>query len=765
MNPPSKMDTASDENTDPSTFLVFCGRVRLQSNPFLAEFPGSAGAVPSHSRSNLYVVPAFVGRNRLPPSCRSGALARREGGKAGLRANRSGSWSRLVAFLASWSLAVCCWLCMVLHAQDAGKKVVVLGVDGMDPKLLQTFVNQGRLPNFKALMEEGDFRPLQTTMPPQSPVAWSTFITGMDPGGHGIFDFIHVNQAKMSPYSSMAEADEGGPSIDIGSWSFPTSGGDVRLLRKGKTFWQMLGDRGLRSTIFRMPVNFPPVKAPGKALSGMGTPDILGSLGTFSFYTNQRRDWPPVVAGGEIYQVDIKNNKMDAQLHGPANSFRRFPTEESLKLSRKGKAVEIQYEHPQMTQDFVVYLDPKAGAAKFTVGEKEFILKEKEWSDWVPVEFEAIPLLITIRSAARFYLKQMSPKFELYVSPLQIDPNEPVMPISHPSNWSSHLCAELGAFYTQNLPEDTSAFNNGILTAREFWDQLLSVYEERSRALDYLLDNQDEDFLFVYFGTVDQGSHMLWHFMDDQHPAHVKDDFLKDGIAKLYEKLDSRLGRVRGALDKNTTLIVMSDHGFAPFYWGVNLNTWLLKQGFITLKDPSRQETGEFFSNVDWSRTKAYAAGLNGLYVNLKGREKEGIVAQGEEHAALLNELEQALLAMKDPRNNHAPVSLVLRPGRDFHGLEKDKGPDILVGYSYGYRTSWDSPLGMFPREVVVDNRSAWSGDHCIDNRLVPGILVTNQRITSDSPSLADLTVAVLGEFGIEPPKELIGNDILEPKD
>ena len=661
-------------------------------------------------------------------------------------------------------LMICAWLCGVLDLPAAGKKVVVLGVDGMDPKLLQTFVDQGRMPNFKALMAEGDFRPLQTTMPPQSPVAWSTFMTGMDPGGHGIFDFIHVDQARMSPYSSMAQAEPGGRPINIASWSFPTSGGGVRMLRKGTTFWQMLGERGLRSTIFRMPVNFPPVKAPGRALAGMGTPDIVGSLGTFSFYTDHRRDWPPVVSGGEIYEVSIRSNRVDAQLNGPTNTFRRFPSKESLELLEKGRAVSIEYENPKMTQQFVVYLDPKAGAAKFVVGDQEFILREKEWSDWVHVEFEAIPHLLKVSSAGRFYLKQLSPKFELYVSPLQIDPEDPVMPISHPANWSKQLCSDLGRFYTHNIPEDTQAFNHGVLTAHEFWDQMILAYEERSRALDYLLKHQDEDFLFVYFGTVDQGSHMLWHFMDREHPGYVHDEVLKDGIAKLYEMLDGRLGRVRESLEKDTVLIVMSDHGFAPFYWEVNLNTWLLEQGYITLKDPSKQESGEFFSNVDWSRTRAYAVGLNGLYINVKGREKGGAVAAGPEYEALLDELEKALLKMKDTRNGRSPVSLVLRPRRDFKGPEKDKGPDILVGYSRGYRSSSDSPLGVFPKAIFVDNLNPWSGDHCIDYRLVPGILVTNRRITSQTPTLADLTVSLLHEYGIAPGKEMIGKDVLEPK-
>src|SRR2546426_134370 len=290
-----------------------------------------------------------------------------------------------------------------------------------------TFVALGRMPNFKALMQEGDFRPLQTTMPPQSPVAWSTFMTGLDPGGHGIFDFIHVDKERMEPYSSMAQAYPGGRPVNIGSWSFPTSGGGVRMLRKGATFWEMLGERGLRSTIFRMPVNFPPVRAPGRALAGMGTPDIVGSLGTFSFYTDHRRDWPPVVSGGEIYEVSVKSNCVKAQLNGPANTFRRFPGKESLDLLQKGRAVSVQYENPKMSQDFVVYLDAKAGAAKVVVADQEFILKEKEWSDWVHVEFEAIPRLLKVSSAARFYLKQISPNFQLYVSPLQIDPEDPAM--------------------------------------------------------------------------------------------------------------------------------------------------------------------------------------------------------------------------------------------------------------------------------------------------------------------------------------------------
>jgi predicted AlkP superfamily phosphohydrolase/phosphomutase len=672
---------------------------------------------------------------------------------------KSLSGARFLPMLAGALLVLC------LSANAAShKRVVVLGIDGMDPQLLQKFMDEGRMPNFKALIAEGDFRPLQTTMPPQSPVAWSTFMTGLDPGGHGIFDFLHVDPAKMEPYFSMAGAEAGGRTINIGSWSFPTSGGGVRLLRKGATFWQLAGQHGVRSTIFRMPVNFPPVKAPGHALAGMGTPDLVGSQGTFAFYTDHRRDWPPQVSGGEIFEVMVQSNRVDAQLHGPSNSFRLFPTKESLALLEKGRAATLEYENPRMTEDFVVYLDPKAGAAKFVVGDQEFILREKEWSDWIHAEFEALPHLIKVSSAARFYLKQLSPAFELYVTPLQIDPEDPVMPISHPAGWSKELAAQLGRFYTHSIPEDAQAFKAGVLNAHEFWDQMLFAYEERSRALDYLLAHPDEDLLFVYFGTVDQGSHMLWHFMDREHPAFVEDGVLKDGIAKLYGMLDGRLGHVREMVGKDTPLIVVSDHGFAPFYWEVNLNTWLLEKGYVTLKDPAKQEASELFENVDWPHTRAYALGLNGLYLNLKGREKGGAVTSGAEYDALVDDLEKALLDMKDPRNGRAPVSLVVRPRRDFHGPEKGSGPDLLVGYSRGYRTSWESPLGSFPKEVFRDNHSPWSGDHCMDYRQVPGILVTNRRITSSAPSLADVTASLLHEYDIAAPQAMLGKNVLEPK-
>ena len=637
------------------------------------------------------------------------------------------------------------------------KKVFILAVDGLDPKLLEKFMAAGHLPNFQKLVSQGDFKPLQTTMPPLSPVAWSTFITGMDPGGHGIFDFIHRDPENMIPYLSLAQAGDPARNLSFGSWVIPLESGSLELLRKGPAFWQILEEHGVPTTIFRMPANFPPVTSKGKSLSGMGTPDILGTPGTFSFYTDQPPANAQDITGGRVFEVEVINNTVQGQLVGPPNNFRRIPQDSS---SRRPASTE--YLNPDLELDFTVYLDPDESVAKLVVQDDEFVLKEGEWSDWIQVDFEAVPYLVSISAIGRFYLQQVRPYFRLYVTPLQIDPIQPAMPISTPEDWSHELAEELGYFYTQELPEDTKAFDEGIFDGREFWQQAQFVFGELRRALDYSLRNFTEGLLFFYFSSVDQGSHMLWRYMDEQHPNFSHDEKLALGIQTLYQQIDEALGQVLLAVDESTTVIVMSDHGFAPFNRGVNLNSWLLEKGYVKLKDPTKRGD-PLFLNVDWSGTRAYAFGLNGLYVNLRGRERNGIVAPGTEYQQLLDELEADLLAMSDPESDENPVTLVVQTQRDFQGRNLDRAPDIVVGYNWGYRSSWESPLGEFTWEIFADNDRPWSGDHGMDYRLVPGVLVSNRKITLEDPALYDLTVAVLDEYGIPKHPEMIGQDCLSP--
>jgi predicted AlkP superfamily phosphohydrolase/phosphomutase len=584
----------------------------------------------------------------------------------------------------------------------------------------------------------------------------------MDPGGHGLFDFIHRDPKRYLPTAAMSQAPELSLPLKLGSCEFPLpwASADPINLRRGTAFWELLAQHGIPTTLFRIPADFPATQV-GRTLSGMGAPDLVGTHGTFSFYTDRVMPNAGNITGGKVYPVRVTNNKVVARLLGPDQPFKRVE-KHSRRRSQKGK----QYEHPDMGEAFTVYLDPEKPIGKFVVQENEFILEQGEWSEWVRVDFEVdcVPFT-TVSSIARFYLKQVRPDFELYVTPLQINPEDPVLPISHPDEWSHELFEALGYFYTQELPEDTKAFSGGVLTGREFRDQSEIVHRERMKALDHLLRGFDEGFLFFYFSSVDQRSHMLWRYADPKHPYHEPDEVLIDGIREIYRELDVAVGQAMEVVDDDDTLIVMSDHGFGPFYWGVNLNTWLLENGYLTLKDPAMQERVEYLLGVDWSKTKAYALGLNGLYINLRGREGQGIVNPGAEQQALLDQLEADLLALRDPRNGNQAVTLVVQTERDFHGSQIPIGPDIIVGYNKGYRSSWESPLGEFPKEIFIDNPDPWSGDHLTDYRHVPGVLLTNRKITMEEPALYDLTVAILDEYGLEKTPEMLGKDCLADRD
>lgn len=652
-------------------------------------------------------------------------------------------------------LAVLAGGCSSAPGADApARKVIILGIDGMDPRLLQKFMDEGILPNFSELAKAGDFSPLQTTMPPLSPVAWSTFITGTEPARHGIFDFLHRDPKTIQPEFSMVKTSPSDWVVSVGSWDIPLSGGKVEQLRKGRAFWELLDEAGIPVTIHRMPVNFPPVEV-GRAITGMGTPDILGTPGTFSFYTTAPPPGSENMSGGNVYEVTLEDHRVKNFLYGPANTFRRVQVQ-------KAEGEEPREVNPPMTVEFELEVDPESSVARLTVQDRQVILQQGEWSDWIAVDFEALPYLVNVSAACRFYLKEVHPEIKLYVTPLQIDPTNPAMPISYPDDWSAELAEGLGRFYTQELPEDTKAFSGGILDAEEFWAQSQFVYREQRRALDHALEEFDEGFLFFYFSSVDQGCHMLWRYMDPDHPAYIEDPKLNGAIRTLYQQMDEALGRIREAADEETTVIVMSDHGFSPFYWEVNLNSWLVQKGYAQLNDQSRREGVTLFANVDWSRTQAYALGLNGLYVNLRGREHRGIVSQGYDFEDILSRLEADLLAMVDPRTGKNPVAFVLRTGRDYSGAPALKAPDLIVGYSWGYRSSWKSPLGEFPQQVFGDNLDPWSGDHSIDFREVPGVLLSNRKIKLEKPALYDLTVAVLDEYGVEKLPEMLGADCLE---
>ena len=621
---------------------------------------------------------------------------------------------------------------------DTEKKLIVIGFDGMDPKILRKLMDEGKLPNFKSLSETGDFKELATSIPPQSPVAWSNFITGMNPGGHGIYDFIHRDPTTMFPYLSTSRTEAPETTITLGEWVIPLSSGKVRLLRQGKAFWEYLTENGVATTIFRVPANFPTVEGDAHQLSGMGTPDIQGTYGTFSYFTDESVDRYEDISGGVVFPVEVSDNSFKSALPGPKNTF------------KKGT--------PETKVDFAVYIDPENPVAKISIQDSEIILNEGEWSDWVTVDYEIIPFIEKASGIARFYLKEVRPNIKLYVTPVNIDPEAPALPISNPEGYSKELAKAIGPFYTPGIPEDTKALSEDVLNDKEFLDQTDIVFEEELDMLDYELERFKEGLLFFYIGRVDQLSHMFWRTMDPEHPAYDEAIKLREVIENSYIEMDAVLGIVMKNMDHDTTLIVLSDHGFAPFYRAFNLNTWLKEEGYATLTDDTE---GEFFQNVDWKGTKAYGVGFNGLYLNLKERELQGVVEPWEKKK-LLDEISEKLLKVRDPENGEQVVSKVYRASEIYEGSYVKEAPDLVVGYNRGYRASWETVLGSFPKEILRDNLVKWSGDHLMEAELVPGILLSNKKIASENPALYDMAPTILAVFGIPKQKGMIGSNVLE---
>ncbi|MEM6293476.1 MAG: alkaline phosphatase family protein [Myxococcota bacterium] len=610
--------------------------------------------------------------------------------------------------------------------------VIVLGFDGMDPKFVRR--HSDRLPNLMRLAEQGGFSELETVMPPQSPVAWSTVITGMTPGGHGVFDFVHRHPEDVTPFSSMADAIPPEYTLEIGDVVIPLTGGETIPLRKGEAFWQVLDQANVPTTMMKMPTDFPPLPANGGAVSGMGTPDMLGSFGTFQFFSDDPAEYVrEEVSGGELYRVDVIGDHVSTTLYGPVNTFYKDEP-------RTEAAIEID-------------VDRQARTARLEIGEDVMVLKEGDWSEWVEVDFELVPYMLNASGIVRFFLKEAYPNFKLYASPININPKQQEVPISEPAEFAAEIADAVGMFYTQGMAEETKALSAHVISRTDFIAQANLVYDEEIDIYNHLLDAYKEKgggFMFYYFSTTDQAGHMLWGDYEEE-------------LVPFYERADKVVGHTLDTIDPDTTLMVISDHGFQRFDREVHLNRWLMDEGFLALDDPSNAGPTPGFEHVDWDNTQLYAMGLNGLYFNLDGREDQGVVTE-EQKAAIEAELEKKLLAWIDPDTGKNVVLKLYRPAEMFEGGEMEFAPDFLVGFAPPYRMSPATGLGAVPNNQINDNPDEWIGDHCMAHETVPGVLFSNRKITGEKPRLHDVPVSVLTAFGIEPPKQMVGKNVLQTR-
>jgi predicted AlkP superfamily phosphohydrolase/phosphomutase len=615
------------------------------------------------------------------------------------------------------------------------KRVVILGLDGMDHGLTEKMLEEGKLPHFAALRDQGCFRPLGSTVPPISPVAWSTFQTGVNPGKHGIFDFLTPDLRGYHAKLSSVEIRPPRRSIRVGRYLVPLGKASVRLLRKSQPFWNVLGKYGIFSCILRVPITFPPEKLRGVLLSAMCVPDLRGTQGMFSFYTTRMRDEGEKI-GGEVHDVHREGDTIRGHLVGPQNPLLKEP--EDLKLP------------------FLVIIKDEDHAI-LKIDGKACRLQKGVYTDWITIRFRIAPGVKT-SGLCKFLLRSTEPEFGLYVTPINIDPERPALPVGYPAVYSVYLAKKQGPFATLGLAEDTWALNEHIISDDQFIEQCLDMDREREAMFFDALEKVPRGLIACVFDGTDRLQHTFWRDIDERHPARPDRDVLdaRNVIDDLYRRMDDLVGKTMAACrDKDTLLLVISDHGFGPFRRGVDLNRWLEENGYLKLHHGRGAE--EHLAGVDWSGTRAFAIGLSGIYVNLKDKYAQGIVEPGAQADRLREEINWRLSQLIDPENGASAVKRVYIASNYYKGPYREDGPELIVGYERGYRVSWETAIGKTTDRVFHDNKKAWSGDHCVDPSLVPGILFSNRLVENENPRLIDIAPTVLSLFGALVPDYMDG--------
>ncbi|HRY29766.1 MAG TPA: alkaline phosphatase family protein, partial [Elusimicrobiota bacterium] len=476
-------------------------------------------------------------------------------------------------------------------------KVIVIGMDGLDHRLLKTWMEDGTLPHFSAVAGKGVFLPLETVSPPQSPVAWCTFATGANPGVHGVFDFLQRTPKTYYPHLTLLKT-----AVNSSPWNTVP----FEKVRAAPAFWELTTAKKIPTVVVRHPVTFPPEKVEGRMLSGLGVPDLLGGLGRYTFYTVPPFE-KPADFRGELVFLKSAGALWTGDIPGPKN-----PSSQ--------KSVSVPFT-----------LSPRAAPQKslrLTVEKKSYDVEESGWSPWVRVSFRP-GTLKKIHGLCRFYLASLSP-LRLYQTPLNFDPEEPAFPISYPSNYSKKLAESIGPYYTLGMDEDTNALSDEVISDEAFLEQCGQIMDQRDAMLREELKRFESGLLMCVYDTPDRIQHMFWRAVDETHPLHGRSAAQREAVRGIYRRLDETLGHVLPFVDDKTLLVVLSDHGFASFRRAVHLNRWLVDNGYLVLKDP-RTAPEHFFTGVDWAKSKAYSLGLGGgIYINLQGREPAGIVAPAE---------------------------------------------------------------------------------------------------------------------------------------
>ena len=599
------------------------------------------------------------------------------------------------------------------------KKILVLGIDGMDPKITNQLMQEGKLPNFAKLSQQGSFINLNTSYPPQSPVAWTSIATGVNPGKHNIFDFIRREPGSYLPELGLAQSEEG-----VGGTNY------VPFI-KAAPFWRITSSNGVPTTIIRWPVSFPPEQVKGNLLSGLGVPDVKGLLSGYAYYStdNEEQD-------NKNIKVSVSNNLIETYVAGP--NVRKNGKLESIKVPMK--------------------IALSGNSATINVDGKTYSVEQGQWTDWINVNFKT-GIFSKVSGIFRATLISTDP-FELYITTIQIDPKNPIFQISYPKSYSKELADKIGEYYTLGIPEETDGYVDGKIDAQTFLSHVSQIEDERTKMFWSEFDKfkkQDSGILAFVYDSSDRMQHVFWQQSYIKNPTGEID--ISKEVENYWINKDKFIGEILPQIDNNTLLIILSDHGFSSFEKAISINTFFANKDLMTLNKPLGDNENALFQGVIWSKTKAYSLGFNSIFLNLKGREKEGIV-DPKDKEAVEDEIISKLEALRDESGNKV-INKVYKTSEIYSGANMANAPDLMIGFNPGYRMSWETAVGGFSKEIIYNNTKKWSGDHLIDPKFVPGILFTNVKLNATEANQMDIAPTILKASGIAIPSDIDGKSLI----
>jgi predicted AlkP superfamily phosphohydrolase/phosphomutase len=655
------------------------------------------------------------------------------------------------------------------------QRLVILGFDGMDPALVSRWMREGKLPNLKRLADQGGMYSLATTHSPESPTAWASFATGVNPGKHNIYDFLVRDTTTYLPDLGMVRREPARFLFDYVPYSKPK----LFSIRGATSFWVTAGKAGVRSSVLTVPVTFPPETVPnGEMLSGLPLPDIRGTMGTFYYFATDlsRYEEGNTEFGGILKRLLVENGVARTELIGPPNpiikqKIQAIRRKGTLTAADRSAIADLQAQE-DVRIPFTIRWNRAAKTATVEIAGESLLLEPGKMSRWINLDFK-VNALVRVHGMAQLLLMNAGNELQLYISPVNWKPDNPPVPMSSPASFSGDLFQRLGYYRTLGWAEATWPLNEGRMDEKTFIDDLYTAFDDRAQVILNRIDSREWDVLVGVIESTDRVQHMMWRFMDPKHPmydAPLAAQF-GDSIERVYRRADQFVGEVLEHIDRGTPVLIVSDHGFHSWRKAVNLNTWLVQQGYMVLQGQQPGEKklddlfggGEFWENVDWSHTRAYAMGIGQIYFNLRGREGKGIVSPGAEASQLADELSAKLLTLKDPDDGSPIVRAVYKRDDVYKGEYLANASELQVGMEDGYRVSWQTTLGGSPQGIVYPNMKKWSGDHGgYDYATTAGVLISNRPIVrqGSGPSIMDVAPTVLKYFGIPIPGDIDGKPL-----